>query len=608
MKIGAKYSEDKSEFVVWAPHRKKVSVTLPQENQTLKMDKDDDGYWRLETDKIKPGTRYLFRLDEHLDRPDPASHFQPEGVFGNSALVDHSSFVWKDTDWSGINLKDTIIYELHVGAFTQEGTFAGAMKRAKELSRMGITAVELMPISQFSGARNWGYDMVLPFAVQNTYGGPDQLKKLVQEFHENGIAVILDVIYNHLGPEGNFLKDFGPYFLLNSMTPWGEAINFYGQLSVHVRNFFLENAVHWFKNYHVDGLRLDAVFTMIDNSPKHFLKELSETVEKLSTPTSKKLLLIAENDCIDSKIISEKPDGYGLDAIWYDDFHHAIHASLTGEQNWYYSSFGSLEKVIQVLETNDIGKTCLINEQIQQKAPTSNISSSKLVVFSQNHDQVGNRPLGERLKSISGLEAAKLAAGLSLLLSFTPLLFMGEEYGEDAPFLFFTDYSDETLGKKVRIGRKRELKKNGWKNHPPDPQKTSTFLASKIDWQRRFSEKGKKILAYYQKLIRLRKELSRNFNWSAETKFFNFEDKLLLINQKWLPDSDNVIVANFSGIEIEYYFPCSGEMYLKILDSADTSYDGPGSFLPSETKFGDKHSVRPFSIAFYLKSKGENHD
>ena len=606
MKIGANYSKNSSEFVVWAPHRNTVSVVLPQENQILKMESLDNGYWRLVAEGIKPDTRYLFRLNDNIDRSDPASHFQPDGVFGPSAIVNHSSFPWKDNSWCGVNLEDMIMYELHIGTFSPEGTFAGAGGRAHELSRLGINAVELMPVSQFSGERNWGYDEVFPFAVQNTYGGPEELKKLVQEFHSNGIAVILDVIYNHIGPEGNFLKDFGPYFL-SRKTPWGKAINFDGPFSANVRNFFLENAVHWFKNYHIDGLRLDAVFAIIDNSPKHFLNELSETVENFSKTTPRKVLLIAENDCVDPKIIqSRKTGGYGLDALWHDDLHHSLHALLTGERNWYYSSFGTLEKLVEALEENCIGPSQQLTRQTLGKYSSKCISPSKLVVFSQNHDQIGNRPIGERLITIAGVEAAKLAAGFILLSPFIPLLFMGEEYGEEAPFLFFTDYSDESLRKKVRIGRKNELKQNGWKNQTPDPQNLATFSNSKIDWQQRSLDKGRKILAYYQKVISLRKDhCNSNFDKQLGTKFFMYKGKSILVIQKRLSDCFMVTVANFSNHERNYRFPCTGGVYVKVLDSADNDWAGPVSALPSKAKLGDRHTICPLSMAVYLKSKGE---
>ncbi len=609
MRIGASYSKDSSEFVVWAPDQNDVSLVLPQRNRIQKMERLDDGYWRLEAEGIKPGTLYRFRLNDKIDRPDPASHFQPEGVFGPSAVVDHSSFAWKDHEWKGVNLRDMIMYELHVGTFSREGTFDGAKSKALELSRIGINAVELMPVSQFSGARNWGYDAVFPFAVQNTYGGPDELKKLVEEFHANGIAVILDVIYNHLGPEGNFLKDYGPYFLFNRKTPWGAAINFDGDFSGHVRNFFLENALSWFKNYHVDGLRLDAVFTIIDSSPKHFLKELSETIEIFSKTVPRKLFLIAENDRVDPKIIqSRKTGGYGLDALWHDNLHHSLHALLTGERNWYYSSFGSLGKVVQALDQSITDQTLTSSKGTSGNSAT-NIKPSKLVVFSQNHDQVGNRPLGERLITIAGLEAAKLAAGIIILSPFTPLLFMGEEHGENAPFLFFTDYTDEALRKKVQLGRKLELKKNGWKNQPPDPQNAETFLRSKVDWQQRSAENGCRILDYYRKLVSLRKVLcNSNFDKRQVTKFFVFEDQSLLIIQKRFSGSFMVTVANFGKLKGSYQFPCNGKTCLKVLDSADKVWGGPGSALPGTAKLGDRLDISPLSMAVYLNLKGEKND
>ncbi len=607
MTVGANYSKNETEFVVWAPHQTQLSLVLTENNQILKMDSDKNGYWRLEVEKLKPNTRYLFRLKDQ-SRPDPASNFQPEGVFGPSAVVNHSSFVWSDNNWHGVSPKDMILYELHIGTFSPEGNFEAAMKKAKELSETGINAVELMPVSQFSGDRNWGYDTVFPFAVQNSYGGPDELKKLVQEFHSKGISVFLDVVYNHLGPEGNFFNAFGPYFLFNRMTPWGASINFDGDLSSHVRKFFLDNTVHWFKNYHIDGLRLDAVFAIKDNSPKHFLEELSETVEKLSKAASRKLLLIAENNHVEPKIVqSRKMGGFGLDAVWHDNLHHSLHAILTGERNWYYSSFGSLEKIVQALKENCI-ENSLVTQDSSGKCTSKRLPSNKLVVFTQNHDQIGNRPQGKRLITLAGREAAKLAAGLIILSPFTPLLFMGEEYGETSPFLFFTDYTDELLKKKVRNGRKKELKQNGWKNNPPDPQQLSTFLNSKINWQLRVDKKSRNILAYYQKLMSLRKDFFKsNFNEHRPTKFFLSKSKSLLVIQKSLSSTIVVTVANFSKVNQNYCFPCKGGDFIKLLDSADTVWAGTGSALPMNTKQGDAHIICPLSLAVYVMTKEKNY-
>lgn len=605
IKIGANYSENKTCFSVWAPHKETLSVVLPQKNEVHTMNKADNGYWLLEIEGIKPETRYQFRLNDKIDRPDPASHFLPEGVFGSSAVVDHSAFPWKDNDWRGIKLEDMVMYELHVGTFTQQGTFAAIKRRVQELSRLGINAVELMPVSQFSGARNWGYDGVFPFAVQNTYGGPDELKKLVDEFHANGIAIILDVVYNHLGPEGNVLPDFGPYFLFDRKSPWGPSINFDGALNHGVRNFFLENSIHWFQNYHFDGLRLDAIFTIIDNSTKHFLKELSETTENLAT-SKRKLLLIAENDRIDPRIVNSS--GHGLDAVWHDNLHHSLHALLTGERNWYYGSFGALKKIVHALheEYVDCGGPTVPLE-IVDVCCKKRIAPKKLVAFSQNHDQIGNRPLGERLVTLAGFEAAKLAAGIVMLSQYTPLLFMGEEYGEEAPFLFFTDFSDKALGKRVKAGRKKELKQNGWKGEPFDPQNPASFECSKINWENRSRGNGRKMLKYYQLLLGLRKAFINNYpNKRLRIKFHVSKDESLLVIQKKTPDFIMVSVANFGKKEGNYGFPCSGGLYWKVLDSADIAWSGPGSGLPATASLGDRHTICPLSMAVFVNQETKN--
>ncbi len=500
-----------------------------------------------------------------------------------------------------------IMYELHVGTFSEEGTFAGAAKRASDLAEIGVNAVELMPVSQFSGSRNWGYDIAFPFAVQNTYGGPDELKKLVKEFHSKKIAVILDVVYNHFGPEGNFLNEYGPYSLPNRLTPWGASVNFDEKFSAQVRNYFIENALYWLEKYHFDGLRLDAVFAIIDRSSKHFLKELSEKVETLSESNSRKYVLIAENDRVEAKLLRRRSKGgYGLDAVWHDDFHHSIHSILTGDTNWYYSSFGDINGVVQSLRVN-----CVINteatKELSKNLKQHCLNSSKLVVFSQNHDQIGNRPLGKRLIVLAGLEAAKLAAGLSLLSPFTPLLFMGEEYGEDSPFLFFTDYTDEQLKKEVFAGRKKELRQNGWKKNTRDPQEMSTFSDSKLHWQKRTSFVGKKVLAYYQKLILLRSECCKGDFDKKRSKFFVMKAKSLLIFQREFSAVAIIVIVNFSKSSQKYSFPCKGEGYVKILDSAETDWAGPGSFLPENTKQGEAHVICPFSIAVYEASRKKSY-
>ena len=508
MKVGANFTEDNCNFTVWAPNLNDLSTTLPDKKETLCMKKTPDGYWHLTIKGIKPNTKYFYCLNGETERPDPAAHFQPEGVFGPSAIIDHESFVWKDNDWHGIPLEELVMYELHVGAFTKEGTFAATGKRAAEIAETGINAVELMPVAQFSGAYNWGYDAVFPYAVQNTYGDPDELKRLVEEFHSKGIAVFLDVVYNHLGPEGNFLKDFGPYFLSDAKTPWGAAINFGGPQNLGVRNFFIENSVHWLQNYHLDGLRLDAVYAIIDKSPKHFLKELSETVESLSEKVGRRLLLIAENDHVNEKMLEDgKHGGYGLDATWHDNLHHSLHSLLTGENNWYYAPFGSTLNVAETLRTG-FNECCTKPLRTQKTKYTfaSKIPPAKLVVFSQNHDQIGNRPRGECLIKLAGLEAAKVASAIIIMSNYTPLLFLWAKNTEKTrPSSFSQTTPIKHLRKKSRSEEKKEAIKNGWKKTPVDSESPLTFLTSKIDWQKRRNKKGEKILSYYKKLISLKK-------------------------------------------------------------------------------------------------------
>ncbi len=588
MKVGACLSKESCKFAVWAPHRDNVSLVLCEENQVLKMSRVADGFWWLELNGITPESQYMYRLGDKVDRADPASHFQPEGVFGASAVVDHGSFGWSDQDWLGIAQKDLVIYELHVGTFSKEGTFAAARERAHALAELGITAVELMPIAQFPGTRNWGYDSVFPYAVQNTYGGPLELKLLVDEFHRQGVAVILDVVYNHLGPEGNFLGDFGPYFLSERQTPWGPALNFDGLQSRYVRDYFIESALYWFRNYHVDGLRLDAVYAIVDRSRRHFLQELSDSVQRLPAPRMR--LLIAENDRVDPKMTDvARRGGYGLDAVWHDSLHHALHTLLTGEKNWYYASFGSIAQVVQAFKEG--GEECA-----SQKAC---VAPWKQVAFSQNHDQIGNRPLGERLTTLAGLEAAKVAAACVILSHETPLLFMGEEYGETSPFLFFTDYKGAELAKVVLVNRRKEALQNGWRKKPLDSQSLDVFVRSKIDWEKKATEKGAKTLGYYKALLSLRKNLDK----AGACGQFGIDGKRALVIHRHKGCSVAFFFVNFGSQSHKFNFPASDGEFVNRLDSADSAWAGPGSELPTNARSGDVLHAEPTSFAVYVNSK-----
>ena len=442
------------------------------------------GYWQTWVANVKPGTRYKFALQDGPERPDPASMHQPMGVHEASEVVDHHAFAWTDSSWPGLPLEQYIIYELHTGTFTPQHTFEGIIQKLDYLVDLGITAIELMPVAAFPGSRNWGYDGVYPFAVQESYGGPEGLKKLVNACHVKGLAVVLDVVYNHMGPEGNYLNDFGPYFTGKYNTPWGKALNFDDAGCDGTRNFFIQNALMWFREYHIDALRLDAVHAIIDLSAKHFLLELAEAVNELSLETGRKFYLIAESDLNDVQVINPPAKGgFGMDAQWCDDFHHALHALTTGETDGYYEDFGKLEDLEKVF--NEAFVYSGIYSAHRKKTFGSNASqhpARQFVVCMQNHDQVGNRMLGERLPALVSFPMLKLAAAAYLLSPYLPMLFMGEEYGETNPFLYFISHTDPELVKAVQEGRKKEFKAFKWAGNIPDPQSEETFLSSCLSW------------------------------------------------------------------------------------------------------------------------------
>jgi maltooligosyltrehalose trehalohydrolase len=602
MLVGANFEGNCCSFSVWAPNHKQVKLLLTQDNQLLGMLNMGNGYFGLETDMAKPGDTYLYRLDRGQTKPDPASHFQPTGVFGASAVIDHTSYAWKDADWRGIEVEDLVFYEVHVGAFTSEGTFKSMMTRIGELADFGVNALELMPIVQFSGRRNWGYDGVFPFAVQNTYGQPSDLKALVDECHRHGVALFLDFVYNHVGPEGNCLNDYGPYFPPERLGRWGPNVNLDGDGSLGVRNYFLQNTRHWFSHYHIDGIRLDAVFTMLDKSPTHFLSELAEETSRLSEETGRKFHLISESGYhIPQVLASRRRGGFGFDAEWLDDYQHAVFAAITGERRGYYINYGKLGDVAEALKEgyinvgDEVGFRRKSPDQSYGKAP-----ANQLVVFSQNHDQVGNRLLGDRLTTIVGQEAAKLAAGMVLLSPYVPLLFMGEEYGEVAPFLFFTDFQDPKLIAGVREGRKKEFAAFNWAGEVPDPQSPDTFNKSKVDWSLRRSERGKKTLDYFRALLELRKNPLFHPQKNTQIKNVAEKEKILFI-QKQNPTSQAVITANFSVSPIETRFPYPGE-YIKVFDSAAEVWNGPGATLSPVTSKSDGLAFGGFNFAVFLKN------
>ena len=466
------------------------------------------------------GDRYCYVLDDGLAVPDPVSRLLPEGVHGPTEIVSPSSFAWSDTDWCGLDLREYVIYELHTGTFTPEGTFDGVIQKLEYLKNLGVTAIEIMPVAAFPGTRDWGYDGVSLYAVQASYGGPEGLKRLVDAAHRVGLAVILDVVYNHLGPEGNYLSKFGPYFTARHKTPWGDAINYDDTGCEHVRRYVVENALYWVREYHLDGLRLDAVQTIKDDSPQHIVAEIQERVQALAAELGRRVCVIAETDENDARYVkSAREGGYGLDGVWSDDLHHAIHAFFTGEQQGYYQDFGIPEQIARALREGYVFQ----GEHFRfWNAPRGNSAKDvplpANVICIQNHDQVGNRAKGERLTSLVPLGVRKLAAAFLLLAPHTPLLFMGQEYDESAPFQFFADFQDRALKKAVSEGRHQEFKDFDF-NEVPDPEDPATFERSKLTWAD--GAKNRDMLEWYRRLLQLRKQYVTESERSAGTTYSN---------------------------------------------------------------------------------------
>ncbi len=494
-------------FRVWAPSAHGVDLLLGGQRLPLTAERGD--WWSVEAE-AHPGDTYSYSVDGSEPLPDPRSPWQPEGVFGPSALVDHSAFTWTDQRWQAPPLSSAVIYELHIGTFTPTGTFDGAIDRLDYLVELGVTHVEIMPVHQFPGARGWGYDGVDLYAPQNSYGGPDGLKRLVDACHARGLAVLLDVVYNHLGPSGNFLSRFGPYFTDRYSTPWGMAVNLDGPGSDEVRRFICDNALMWLADYHFDGLRLDAVHALLDQSAIHLLEQLSSEVDTLEAQLSRRLVLIAESDLNDPRLVhSREVGGYGLAAQWSDDFHHALHAALTGERDGYYVDFGALADVAHAFRRAYVYEgRYSVARQRRHGRPTTGLSGHHFVVFSQNHDHVGNRAQGERTVALMSPGRLWIAAALLCLSPFIPLLFQGEEWAASAPFLYFTDHQDPELAKAVREGRRREFMAFGWEpEQVPDPQAPETFERSKLPWAELDQEPHAGLLAWYRSLLRLRRAI-----------------------------------------------------------------------------------------------------
>ncbi len=494
------------EFKVWAPRPRRVEVVLA--DRRLPMRRSADGWWSASDPHAGPGTSYSFSLDGGPPRADPRSADQPSGVEGPSRLIDHESFRWSDQDWRARPLAGSVLYECHIGTFSAAGTFDGAIEHLGHLARLGIDAIEIMPVAEFPGDHGWGYDSVNLFAPHHGYGGPDGFKRLVDAAHRHGLAVLLDVVYNHLGPAGNYLAEFGPYFTHRYETAWGPAVNFDDADSVQVRRFVIDNALMWLRDYHCDGLRLDATHAIFDASATHLLAELTAQVRVLAAHLRRPLLVIAESDQNDPRLVTDPAaGGYGVDAAWADDWHHALHVALTGEQSGYYADFdglGALAKASRQAWVVD-GRYSVFRRRAHGRPPAG-LSGDKFIVCAQNHDQVGNRAIGDRLAALTSQGRLKIAAALLLTSPFVPLLFQGEEWGADTPFPYFTDHADPALADAVRTGRQAEFAAFGWQPAAiADPQAGTTFEQAKLDWAEPAKPGHVELLAWYQELIALRR-------------------------------------------------------------------------------------------------------
>ena len=597
-------------FRVWAPQASTVELWIVHpEARLVKLTNTAAGYFQSEVAAVAPGALYFYRLDGSKDRPDPASRFQPQGVHGPSQVVDET-FAWNDSCWFGLPLRDYIIYELHVGTFTQPGTFAAIIPHLGELRELGVTALELMPVAQFPGPRNWGYDGVFPFAVQQSYGGPEDLKRLVDACHREGLAAILDVVYNHLGPEGNTLGDFGPYFTERYKTPWGPALNFDGPESDPVRRFFIDNALYWITEFHFDALRLDAVHAILDHSPYTFLEELGEAVQERAKKLNRQIFLFPESAANDARLIRPRQlGGYGLDAQWNDDFHHALRGLLTGEQSGYYEDYGEFNQLVKAYREGFVYSGQYSKHRRRRHGTaTRDIPAERFVVFAQNHDQVGNRMFGERLSQLVSFEELKLAAGAVLLSPFVPLLFMGEEYGEEAPFQYFTSHHDPALVEAVRRGRRDEFAAFGWQAEPPDPQDEATFLRVKLNHKLRLDGRFNALLQFYRQLIRLRKELAPLARLSKEDcEVIGFENERVLVLIRRSEGEQVLLAFNFNHSQSSISLPLSEGRWYRVLDSTDLRWHGAGSTLPPEIQTHGvlKLALPSKSVAVLARSGGD---
>ena len=600
----------KTSFLVWAPRAMHVDLQLSAHGtsavETFPMEPLPRGYFYLEADAA-PGARYRYRLDSEKERPDPASRLQPEGVHGPSEIVD-TRFEWSEAGWRGIPLETYVFYELHVAMFTPEGSLDAIIPRLAILKDLGITAIEIMPVQEFPGDRNWGYDGTYPCTVHHSYGGPAALKRLVNACHQQGLAVVLDVVYNHLGPEGNYFGDFAPYFTSDYQTPWGDALNFDGGGSDEVRRYFLANALQWVDEFHIDALRLDAVHAIVDPSARPFLHQLADAVHHRARHLGREIHLIAESDRNDSNVIrTAQQGGWDMDASWNDDFHHALHVALTGERLGYFVDFNGVEDVARCWREGYVfsGQYSKYRQKSHGNS-SKGIPGKRFVVCVQNHDQVGNRMIGDRLSKTLSFERLKLGAAAVLLSPFLPLLFMGEEYGDTAPFSYFVSHGDPQLIEAVRKGRTRELEAFHWGGRVPDPESEDTFAASKLHWDLQKDDWHRLLWEFHRELLRMRREIPALASLDLETV-----DATVLPNERTLmmrrgsKGARVIAVFQFAEQPERVSIEIPAGRWQKVLDSATPRWRSAGSKIPEVLEsVGKMHlELQPSSVFVVMESE-----
>jgi len=566
LSYGANVNQGRVEFRVWAPAQQKITLRslrgpVPQD---IPMQRDGSDF--VVAVEAGVGDRYWYVLDDGTAAPDPVSRSLPNGVFGPTEIVDPSAFNWSDEEWRGVDLRDYVIYELHVGTFTPEGTFDAAIGKLEYLKQLGITVIEIMPVAACPGMRNWGYDGVSPYAVQENYGEPQGFKRLVDAAHRVGLGVMLDVVYNHLGPEGNYLPKFGPYFTAEHKTPWGDAVNYDRAGCEHVRRYVVENALYWVREYHLDGLRLDAVQTIDDDSPQHIVAEIQEHVQELARELNRRVCVIAETDENDARYVkAASAGGYGLDAMWSDDFHHAVHAFFTGEREGYYQDFTDQHEIAIALRDGYVFQGQQFKFWKRPRGTSAkDVPLPANVICIQNHDQVGNRAKGERLTKLIPRGARKLAAAFLLLAPHTPLLFMGQEYDEAAPFQFFTNFQDPGLSKSVSDGRRSEFMGFDF-SEVPDPEDPATFARSKLTWVS--GPDNRDMLEWYRSLLQLRREYVVSGERTADAKY---EEGVLTMQ---VPASDPKIMVRANLQPAVNAGKSAGSGWREVLRAVEDGYE-----------------------------------